>query len=109
MELVPDALALLREQVQGPVGSGKLPFLGVQASVNGQEVINTYAGESRPGVAADGNTILRFFSMTKPITSVSIMQLRERGLLDLDDPLSKHIPEWVDASECSKLYLQVRK
>ena len=44
------------------------------------------------------SSILRFFSMTKPMTSVAILQLEERGLLRLDDLLSRHVPEWDDAA-----------
>ncbi len=40
------------------------------------------------------DTIYRIYSMTKPITSVAFMQLVERGLVALDDPVHKHIPEW---------------
>lgn len=39
------------------------------------------------------DTIFRIYSMTKPITSVAIMMLVERGELLLSDPISKHIPE----------------
>src|SRR6266850_5478589 len=35
------------------------------------------------------DTIFRIFSMTKPVTSVAIMQLVEQGKLKLDDPVSK--------------------
>lgn len=40
------------------------------------------------------DTIFRIFSMTKPITSVAFMQLVEQGLVNLDDPVHKYIPEW---------------
>ena len=33
------------------------------------------------------NSILRFYSMSKPITAVAIMMLYEQGLFQLDDPL----------------------
>ena len=36
--------------------------------------------------------IFRIASMSKAITTVGIMQLYERGLLDLDDPVQKYIP-----------------
>ena len=39
------------------------------------------------------NSIYYIQSMTKPITSVAIMQLVERGLLALDDPIEMYIPE----------------
>ncbi len=40
------------------------------------------------------NTIFRIVSMTKPLTSVSIMLLYEEGKLLLSDPVSKYIPEF---------------
>ena len=39
------------------------------------------------------NSIYYIQSMTKPIISVAIMQLIERGLLTLDDPIELYIPE----------------
>lgn len=42
------------------------------------------------------DTIFRIASMTKPITSVAIMMLVEERKLHLDDPLSKHLPEFAD-------------
>ena len=43
--------------------------------------------------ATDENTIYHWASITKTFTGVAIMQLRDRGLLTLDDPAIKHIPE----------------
>ena len=40
------------------------------------------------------DTIFRIYSMTKPITSVALMQLFEQGYFQLDDQLSRVIPEW---------------
>ena len=42
------------------------------------------------------DTIFRIYSMTKPITSVATMMLFEQGLIALDDPVHKFIPEWKD-------------
>jgi CubicO group peptidase (beta-lactamase class C family) len=42
--------------------------------------------------AVSDDTIFRFYSMTKPITSVAAMMLYEQGLFQLDDPVSKFIP-----------------
>jgi len=38
------------------------------------------------------DTIFRIASMTKPLTSVAIMLLYERGKLDLDEPAAHFIP-----------------
>ena len=42
------------------------------------------------------NSIFRFYSMSKPITSVAVMMLYEEGWFQLDDPVSKFIPELED-------------
>jgi CubicO group peptidase (beta-lactamase class C family) len=42
------------------------------------------------------DAIFRIASMTKPIASVAVMMLIEEGKLHLDDPLSKHLPEFTD-------------
>lgn len=46
------------------------------------------------GVPMKRDTIIRLFSMTKPITAAAVMILAERGELDLWDPVSLYIPEY---------------
>jgi CubicO group peptidase (beta-lactamase class C family) len=41
----------------------------------------------------DADTIFHWASITKTLTGVAIMQLRDRGLLSLDDPAVKYVPE----------------
>jgi CubicO group peptidase (beta-lactamase class C family) len=40
------------------------------------------------------DTIFRIYSMTKPVTSVAFMMLVEQGLVAIDEPVAKYIPEW---------------
>src|SRR5690606_32552354 len=40
------------------------------------------------------DTIFRIYSMTKPVTSVAMMMLVEEGLIALDDPVHRYIPQW---------------
>jgi CubicO group peptidase (beta-lactamase class C family) len=42
------------------------------------------------------DTIFRIYSMTKPITSVALMMLYERGYFQLNDPVHRFVPEWRD-------------
>lgn len=44
------------------------------------------------------DTIVRLYSMTKPITAAAVMLLVERGIVDLLDPLEKYIPEFANAT-----------
>ena len=41
----------------------------------------------------DPDTIYHWASITKTFTGIAIMQLRDRGLLSLDDPVVKYVPE----------------
>src|SRR5450759_2832927 len=47
--------------------------------------------ERREPVTND--TIYHWASITKTFTGIAIMQLRDRGLLSLDDPVVKYVPE----------------
>ena len=42
----------------------------------------------------DEKSIFRIFSMTKPIVSVALMQLYEKGKFKLEDPIHKYLPEF---------------
>jgi CubicO group peptidase (beta-lactamase class C family) len=45
-------------------------------------------------LAVGPDTIWRLYSMTKPVTSIALMQLYERGEVLLEDPVHRYIPEW---------------
>jgi CubicO group peptidase (beta-lactamase class C family) len=42
------------------------------------------------------DSLFRMYSMTKPITSVALLMLYEEGRFQLDDPLSRYLPEFRD-------------
>jgi CubicO group peptidase (beta-lactamase class C family) len=46
------------------------------------------------GKAMRPDAMFRICSMTKPITSVAVMMLYEEGRFQLDDPVSKYLPEF---------------
>ena len=50
--------------------------------------------EERRQITKD--TMYKMFSMTKPVTVTAAMQLYECGLFQLDDELSKYLPEYAD-------------
>jgi CubicO group peptidase (beta-lactamase class C family) len=62
---------------------------------DGRVVLNEMYGQQRltPAQPVDENTTYHWASVTKTFTGIAIMQLRDRGLLSLDDPLVKYIPE----------------
>lgn len=80
------------------VGPGRMPCAQFLLARDGEVVHRTTLGQQDPerGVPLADDTVFRIYSMTKPITSVALMQLVEEGLIALDDPVSRHIPEWKD-------------
>ena len=42
------------------------------------------------------DTIVRIYSMSKPLTSVAIMMMYEEGRFQLDDPISRYAPEFAN-------------
>lgn len=48
------------------------------------------------GCAAE-DTLYYLFSCTKPVTAVAAMQLIERGVIGLDDPVSRYFPSFAEA------------
>lgn len=60
---------------------------------NGEVVVHDNYGRQSDTEAVNDNTTYHWASVTKTFTGIAIMQLRDRGLLSLDDPLIKYIPE----------------
>ncbi len=46
------------------------------------------------GIPMPADALFRICSMTKPITSVAVMMLYEEGRFQLEDPISKYLPEF---------------
>ncbi len=53
-------------------------------------------GHPASGAAMTDDAIFRIYSMSKPITSVALMTLYERGYFQLNDPVSRFFPAWKD-------------
>ncbi|GLQ06128.1 serine hydrolase domain-containing protein [Sneathiella chinensis] len=80
------------------VEAGKLPGAQTLVMREGEVVYSNWTGYRDVERAQDwtGDTIARFYSMTKPITSVALMTLYEKGLFHLDDPIERFIPAFAD-------------
>ena len=73
----------------GVVGAGLVVLRGSKV------LLECYAGlaDRERNVVASASTIWHWASITKTFTGVTIMQLRDRGRLTLDDPVVKYVPE----------------
>ena len=95
LEAQPDKFAAFRETFRreaadSGIAGGSSVFLK-----DGKTLAEEHYGlanvEKKQAVNAD--TIYHWASNTKPFTGIAIMQLRDRGLLKLDDPVTKYLPE----------------
>src|SRR5688572_1439521 len=80
------------------IDSGKTMGLSALIFEKGKEVYYNALGyaDKEANIPMDRNTVVRIFSMTKPIVGVALMTLYEKGAFQLDDPLSKYAPEFTD-------------
>lgn len=88
------ALARLDAHFRGYVDDGRLPFVQLAVTRGGRMAHYAAMGlrDIEAGSPIEDDTLLRIYSMTKPITSVAALVLVERNQLDLGDPVSAYIP-----------------
>jgi CubicO group peptidase (beta-lactamase class C family) len=81
------------------VDSGLLPGTNVVVTRGGKVAYHDMYGhrDVERDLPVANDTIYRFYSMTKPVTSIAAMQLYEQGLFQLRDPISKWIPSFANA------------
>ena len=63
-------------------------------SLRGRVVADVAVGLARDGVPMRPDTLMLWLSAGKPVAAVAVAQLWERGLLELDDPVARHLPEF---------------
>jgi CubicO group peptidase (beta-lactamase class C family) len=66
----------------------------VYVSRHGEPVADFGIGEARPGVPMDSDSMMLWWSSTKPTAAVAIGQLWERGKLNIEERVSTYIPEF---------------
>src|SRR6202789_2790807 len=78
------------------VGAGKIAGCQIMVARGGRLAYHRSLGlmDRERGRAMADDAIFRIFSMTKPITSVALMSLYERGYFQLNDPVSRFFPAW---------------
>ena len=92
----PARLKALSDDMQALVDGGQLAGVTTLAARKGKVFHFETRGlaDAETGAPARPDTIWRIASMTKPVIGVAMMQLWEKGLWKLDDPVARHIPEF---------------
>ncbi|WP_416478227.1 serine hydrolase domain-containing protein [Streptomyces sp. LKA04] len=90
-ELLPATRRQLLHRIAVAQAEGRTPSL-VAAVVRDGRTVWHGARTSVEGQGPDENVQYRIGSITKTFTAVLVLRLRDEGLLDLGDPLEKHLP-----------------
>ena len=83
---------LIRKEVEEGRVKGASPLVVHK----GKEIYYNAFGmaDAERGIPMQRDTIIRLYSMTKPVTAAATMILVERGELDLWDPVSQYLPSF---------------
>jgi CubicO group peptidase (beta-lactamase class C family) len=90
-----EGLKTLDAHMQGLVDTGHLPGVTTMLVRHGKIVnyeVHGKKGFGGPPMTKD--TVFRIYSQSKPVTGVAMMILFEEGKWQLDDPVTKFIPEF---------------
>ncbi|MCX5362293.1 beta-lactamase family protein [Streptomyces sp. NBC_00124] len=90
-ELLPGTRRALLHRIAVAQAEGRTPSL-VAAVVRDGRAVWHGSRTSVDGHGPDENVQYRIGSITKTFTAVLVLRLRDEGLLDLGDPLEKHLP-----------------
>jgi CubicO group peptidase (beta-lactamase class C family) len=92
-----EALKRLHHALARLVDAGRLPGAVWMIQRRGVAACVESLGRLDPvrGLPMRKDAVFRIYSMTKPIVSVALMMLVEKGLVLLRDPVSKYLPEFV--------------
>ena len=88
-------LARTRAELEEFVDRGELAGIVTLVSRAGEIVAHEALGwrDIEASAPMQPDTMFRIASMTKPITSVAALMLVEQGRLDLDEPITRWVPE----------------
>ena len=91
-------LPKLTEYIDSLNRDAGVPSCGLVVFKNHEKIYEHFAGyaDSEKTKKANGKTLYFMYSCTKPLTVTAGMMLWERGLLDLDAPVEKYLPEFKD-------------
>jgi len=78
------------------IRDGRVYGIHTRLAQKGETVSDYFAGVRglETGAPIEDDTIYRIYSMSKPITGVAMMMLWEEGKFELDDPVTKYVPEF---------------
>ena len=78
------------------IKKGNFPGFVTLIYKNGEVIFSDNRGFSdiEEGTPLNKDSLFRIYSMSKPVTGVALMILVERGLISLEDPVYKFIPEF---------------
>jgi CubicO group peptidase (beta-lactamase class C family) len=89
----------LNAVLQDRVAGGNCPSVSATLFQGPKFLLEVGLGESRIGAGAPGTeTVYRIASCSKSFTATMLLILRDRGVVDLDSPITNFVPEFTQAA-----------
>ena len=103
-----EAVQELDTFLESSVDAGKVPGLVALVTTADSVIYHRAVGMQHvaEGRAMRLDSLFRIASMTKPVTSVAVMQLVEMDHVSLDDPIARYLPEYASLKKLADVGTQ---
>jgi CubicO group peptidase (beta-lactamase class C family) len=93
--------ARVRDALADNLAAGEEIGASLYVSLGGEEVVDLWGGwlDKEHGAPWTSDTVVNVFSASKTVTSLAVLMLVDRGVIDLFAPVSKYWPEFGKASK----------
>jgi CubicO group peptidase (beta-lactamase class C family) len=93
--------ARVRDALANNLAAGKEVGASLYVSIGGEEVVDLWGGwvDKERSAPWTGDTVVNVFSASKTVTSLAVLMLVDRGVIDLFAPVSEYWPEFGKAGK----------
>lgn len=89
-----EAFSPLRDLFARNLADGTDNGASIAVVHDGELVVDLWGGEARPGVPWERDTLTQVWSVTKTMAALTLLTQVEKGLIDLDAPVTEYWPEF---------------
>ncbi len=91
---LPRTVRVLELGIEQGLHLGAQLYVSLETANGGRKTLELTVGERRPGQPMTKDTLMIWLSSTKPVAAVAIARLWQRGLVELDHPVARYLPEF---------------
>lgn len=107
-EVLQSAINIFEEQVDQFMNQGQIPGLAVVITYDGQTIYSNGFGykDTKNSDPITKDTLFRLASNSKMLTAIAVLQIWEKGFIEIDQPVVKYLP-WFKQKDAEKRWKQI--